>query len=140
MKSLHSFILLIILFMFSLLMPSCINAKGNGWSITAVGNDAEKLSVTPEGLEVTKLDQSKGLGVVGKFGLSSWRSFLAANVIQYISGKYYDAQGNELNKATTIELEKLRNAKSAAEAEAAFKTLQETNRAAEVAAGLAPKA
>lgn len=59
----------------------------------------------------------------------AWNSYLLAAGIKYIAGKYYDNQNAELGAGKAVELEKLRNAKSAAESAASIEKLKITTEA-----------
>ena len=121
------------------LIPSCANIKGNGWSYMTVGTDVKMLNISSEGMSSDEINQSTSFKETTKLVNLMWRSYIVGKLIQYVSGKYYDYQNKIVNQETTVKLEQLRNAKSAQEAQAALKTLQETNRAAEAMAVI-PKA
>lgn len=63
----------------------------------------------------------------------AWKGYLLNAGLKFVAGKYYDQQGKVLAADHTVKLEKLRNAKSIADAENALKVLQ-ANHAAEAAA------
>lgn len=67
----------------------------------------------------------------------AWKGYLVNAGLKFVAGKYYDQQGKVLAADQTAKLEKLRNAKSAADADNALKVLQ-ANHAAEAAAAAAP--
>lgn len=121
------------------LIPSCANIKGNGWQFTTVGTDTKGFSVTADGMQFDDMNQSIAFKETTKLVNLMWKSYIMGKLLQYVSGKYYDHQGKIVNQETTVKLEKLRNADSAADAKAALETLKETNRAAE-ALTVIPKA
>lgn len=43
------------------MLSSCVNAKGPGWSFTAVGTDADDLDMSATGLKAQKLRNSPAL-------------------------------------------------------------------------------
>ena len=113
------------------LIPSCANIKGNGWQFTTVGTDTKGFSLTADGMQFDDMNQSIAFKETTKLVNLMWKSYIMGKLLQYVSGKYYDHQGKIVNQETTVKLENLRNAKSAADAKAALETLKETNRAAE---------
>jgi hypothetical protein len=121
----------------ALILTSCMTASGAGWKTTAIGTDASKYKVTAEGIEVTDLNQTKGLGKVLSAVEKMWRNYLVTVGLKYVAGKYYDYQNNLATQDTTLKLEQLRNAKSVADAEAALATLKATQAAEAAAAGAA---
>ena len=117
--------------------PACMTASGNRttgeWKTAALGTDASRYQVGPDGVEVTGMNQSVALGKTADVIKGMWSNTLTGMVAKYTFGKYYDNKGAELSAAKTVDLEKLRNAKSVADAGAAQKAL-ETKLAAEAAA------
>ncbi len=134
----NAFIRFLLLFLVCcVLLPSvlisCATGKGDGWQFTSVATDYGKLDVTREGFHAVKMNQTKGFKIGADLVQKSFSNYLTAWGIKFVAGKYYDAKGAELDAAKTVDLEKLRNAKSEADAAAALKTL-EANHAAEAAA------
>lgn len=121
-------------------LTSCMTASGNRttgeWKTSAVGTDASKYKVGPEGMEIEGLNQSAGLGKIADTIKGMWSNTLTGMAFKYAAGKYYDNKGAELSAAKTVDLEKLRNAKSVADAQAAQKML-DSKLAAEAAAAAA---
>ncbi len=134
----NAFIRFLLLFLVCcVLLPSvftsCATGKGDGWQFTSVATDYGALDVTREGFHAVKMNQTKGFKVAADLVQKSFSNYLMAAGLKYVAGKYYDAKGAEVDAAKTVDLEKLRNAKSEADAAAALKTL-EANHAAEAAA------
>ena len=125
------------------LLPACMTASGNRltgeWRTAAVGTDATRYKVGPDGMDVAGMNQSTSLGKTADTVRGMWSNTLTGMVAKYAFGKYYDNKGAELSAAKTVDLEKLRNAKSVTDATAAQKAL-ETKLAAEAAATAAPAA
>ncbi len=44
-----------------LLLPACVAGKGAGWAAVAIGTDASKLDIGPDGIHAADLMQSPGL-------------------------------------------------------------------------------
>lgn len=111
-----------------LLLASCVMAKGNNktgdWAYNSLGTDATTLAVRSTGMSAGALNQSKALKAVTDAISKMWSSYLMLKGFEFISGKYYDHLGNELNAGTTIKLEELRNAHSLAEGEQALRALE----------------
>jgi hypothetical protein len=118
-------------------IPSCATGKGNGWQFTTVLTDYGTLDVTEAGFKASKMNQTKGGQILADFVQKSFSNYLMAWGLKYVTGKYYDAKGAEVDAAKTVDLEKLRNAKSVADAEAAQKVL-DSKLAAEAASHAAP--
>jgi hypothetical protein len=125
------------LFMGCVLLPfflsSCASGKGEGWQFTSLATDYGTLDVTRDGFRATKMNQTTGFKQAVDLVQKSFSNYLLAAGLKYVTGKYYDNKNAEVSAATTVDLEKLRNAKSSADAAAALKTL-EANHAAEAAA------
>lgn len=111
---------------------SCATGKGSGWQFTTVLTDYGTLDVTEAGFKATKMNQTKGGQILADFVQKSFSNYLMAWGLKYVTGKYYDAKGAEVDAAKTVDLEKLRNAKSEADAAAALQTLN-ANHAHELA-------
>lgn len=111
-------------------VTSCMVASGTDpstgakWAIGMAGTDADDLNVTPAGLHGKKINQSKGLKIVSDTIKKMWDAYLLAKGLEFLAGQYYTLEGAKVNQTTTLELEKLRNAKSIADAEAQLKLLQ----------------
>lgn len=120
------------------LLTGCMTASGNEktgeWKTAAVGTDASRYKVTSKGMDVTGMNQSTSLSKLADTVRTMFTNALVAEGLKFSLGKYYDHQNNVVNNARTIQLEKLRNAKSEADAKSAFETLK-LNRATEAAAG-----
>lgn len=130
-------LLLVLLSM--LFLVACGHYSGDAttgkYSGTFVGTDVTGLNHTANGFSLAGMNQTKGLKLVADTVNKMWSNYLIAKGLEYVSGKYYDRQNNIVSTDKTIQLEKLRNAKSVADAEAAQKVLDSTL-AAEAAAGV----
>lgn len=117
------------MFILPLLLSACMLAGGKSpdgseWKVGTLGTDADDFNVNPEGLHVIKLNQSRGLKIVADTVNKMWANYLIAEGLMYVADKYYTLEGAKVSAATTVQLEELRNAKSAADAAAALKVLQ----------------
>lgn len=135
MKSIITFLLCLAL----ALLPACMTASGNGssWKIAAVGTDITGLDISPGGMKATSVDNSTALKAVLAEVRKMWSSYLIAEGLKFVSGKYYDQQGKVIDAATTEKLETLRNARSKDEAAAALARLKITTEAEAAAAAAA---
>lgn len=116
------------------ILPACTStAVTNGDSSVKMVNfgshtKAKRISVGAlagaiviEGWDDNAADSLKSAVAAAK---SAWSAYLTANGLKYVMGKYYNQQGKVTDAGTTVELEKLRNAKSATEGENALKALE----------------
>lgn len=92
--------------------------------LASVGTDAATIDALPSGLHAVGFNQSKGLQIVGDTVAKMWNAYLIKEGLIFSLGKYYTQQGKVVDSATTIKLEELRNAKSAADAAAHLKELE----------------
>jgi len=104
-------------------------AKGPGWSYSSLGADVSGLNVSADGIRADELRQSVALGKVTDTVRGMWTNYLMAEGVRFLAGKYYGLKGDELNAQTSVQLENLRNAKSAADANTALETLKITTAA-----------
>ena len=109
------------------LLSSCVVAGGEGWYGASVGTDATRMKWNRDGFEAEGMNQSKGLQLVADTVKEMWQNYLLAEGLKYLAGKYYDHQGALVDADTTLKLEELRNAASAAEAEHALEVLKLTH-------------
>lgn len=114
-------------------LPACTVASGNGWKYSSVGGDAEGISAAG----IARVNNSTAFGKGADTVKGMFTNYLLAEGIKYLGGKYYDAKGAEVSSAETVKLEELRNAKSAADAEAALKAAEQAAAAEEAAAAAA---
>ena len=104
-------------------------AKGPGWSYSSLGADVSGLNVSAKGIRAEELRQSVAMGKVTDTMRGMWTNYLMAEGVKFLAGKYYDMKGGEMNAQTSVQLENLRNAKSAADANTALETLKITTAA-----------
>lgn len=52
--------------LFILILPSCVAGRGEGWAAVAIGTDASKLDIGPDGIHAAHLKQSTGVREAGK--------------------------------------------------------------------------
>lgn len=129
----------LLLYLCLALLPSCMTASGNGstWRIATVGTDITGLDITPAGMKAAKIDNSTALKATLAEVRKMWSSYLIAEGLKFVSGKYYDQQGKVTDASTTEKLETLRNARSKDEAAAALERLKITTEAEAAAAAVA---
>ena len=111
-------------FVLPFVLSSCVAASGTGWSLTALGTDAQGLNVSATGLQVTQLDNSQALGATLEAAQKMWRNYLIAEGIKFIAGHYFDHLGQEVAADKAIKLEELHSAQSQAEAAAKLQELE----------------
>jgi len=111
------------------------NATTGKFSGTFLGTNLQEVNHTAAGFAAAGMNQTEGLKIAADTVNKMWSNYLIAKGLEYVSGKYYDHKNNLVSTDKTIQLEKLKNAKSVADAEAAQKVLDSTL-AAEAAAGL----
>ena len=109
------------------LTPACMTASGTGqsWKVASVGTDITGLSVTAAGIQAASINQSVAFGKVADTIKGMWTNYLMAEGLKFIAGKYYGHEGKIVDQSTTLELEKLRNAKSVTDADAALKAAKQ---------------
>ena len=111
-------------FVLPFVLSSCVAASGTGWSLTALGTDAQGLTVSAAGFQVTQLDNSEALGTTLEAAQKMWRNYLIAEGLKFIAGHYFDQLGQEVASDKAIKLEELHHAQSEAEAAAKLQELQ----------------
>lgn len=126
--------------MISSLTTACTTASGNGWKYTSVGADTTGLDVSSAGIRAATISQSPAFGKAADVIKGMWTNYLMAEGLKFVSGQYYSHQGKLADQATTVQLEKLRNAKSVTDAKAALDAANAARAAEAAAAGLAPAA
>lgn len=114
----------------ALLMSGCtVYARGKGpvaeapKMLAMAGLDAKRIEI-PDELLMEGVNHSKAFIKAADTVKEMFDSWLIYKGLVYSLGKYYGHEGKVVDSATTIELEKLRNAKSVADAEAQLKILQ----------------
>jgi len=120
------------------LLPGCMTASSDGtaWRIATVGTDLAGLDISGTALRAATIAQSPGITATLAEVRKMWSSYLLTAGLKHITDQYYDHQGNLTDQATTLQLEKLKNAQSTADAKAALATLQATQAAETSAAAL----
>ncbi len=123
-----------------LFLPACshntFQSGADRVVLAGLGNKTKAGSITVGAVRITNWEENNAesfqavLTIVQKM----WRNYMIAAGIKYIGGKYFDYRDNKLDSGRTVELEKLRNAKSVTDAEAAQKQL-DSKLAAEAEAG-----
>ena len=111
-------------FVLPFVLSSCVAASGTGWSLTALGTDAQGLNVSAAGFQVTQLDNSQALGATLEAAQKMWRNYLIAEGLKFIAGHYFDHLGQEVAADKAIKLEELHHAQSQAEAAAKLQELE----------------
>ena len=111
-------------FVLPFVLSSCVAASGTGWSLTALGTDAQGLNVSAAGFQVMQIDNSEALGTTLEAAQKMWRNYLIAEGLKFIAGHYFDHLGQEVAAEKTIKLEELHQAQSEAEAAAKLQELE----------------
>jgi hypothetical protein len=107
------------------LMPvGCVVYKDGPRYYGAVGTDAEAVEVNAQGMTMLGMNNSAAFKETAKLVNKMWNSYLTLSGLKFVTGQYYNHQGKLVNQGTTLELEKLRNARSLQEAESQLKLLQ----------------
>lgn len=106
------------------LLCSCTQMEGTGWKYTSLGGNMAG-SITPAGFSGSVNNSDAFRDVIKQVRLS-WQSYLVAEGLKFLSGRYYDHEGKIVDAGTTVKLEELRNARSLAESNAALETLKLT--------------
>lgn len=102
---------------------SCIAYKKGSVYFGMVGTDVSSVNI-PKELLMNDVNQSVAFNQTLATVKSMWTNYLLSQGLKYVAGKYFNYQGKVINSDTTIELEKLRNAKSVADANARLKELE----------------
>ena len=110
-------------FILPFVLSSCVAASGTGWSLTALGTDAQGLNVSAAGFQVAQLDNSEALGTTLEAAQKMWRNYLIAEGLKFIAGRYFDHLGQEVAADKAIKLEELHQAQSEAQAAAKLQEL-----------------
>lgn len=94
-------------------MCSCAFATGNGtgYTFTALGTDLDDVEVTATSFKAKRVNNSTAFNAVLKQVRAAWQSYLALQGLEFISGRYFDQQGQEIASSQAVKLEELRNAK-----------------------------
>jgi hypothetical protein len=108
------------------LLPACMAASGNGssWRVAALGTDISGLDVSAAGIKAARINNSNAFKAALTEVRKMWGSYLMAQGLRFVAGRYYDHQGKLTDAATTEKLELLRNARSKDEAAAALERLK----------------
>lgn len=117
-----------LMFLTGLALASCIVATGTApdgskYAMGSVGTDAETLDVLSSGFHAKGFNQSRGLKIVATAVERMWKAYLMEQGLEFLAGQYYSLQGAKVASAKAIEIEKLHNAASAAEAQAQLDNL-----------------
>ncbi len=119
-------------------LTSCTVASGNAtagtWNVKSVGGDVGE--ITPGGMK--RMNNSAALTKAADTVKGMFSNYLMAEGLKYLGGKYYDSKNAEISASQGVKLEKLKNAKSVTDAEAALKAAQEARLAEEAGAALTP--
>jgi hypothetical protein len=114
----------VILILPLLLLSSCLVYRGGQKPyLGAAGMDAEKI-ILPGGAEFHGVNTSTSFSAVLKQVRNMWQSYLVAEGLKFVSGLYYNHQGQLVNQGTALKLEELRNAQSVKLAELRLQELQ----------------
>lgn len=108
-----------------LLLPlaSCVAYKDQAAYFGAVGLDADRITL-PGRLEIINANMSRSISAVTEAVRKMWSAYLMEQGLEYIAGQYYTLQGAKVASSKAIELEKLKNAASEAEAAAKLAELK----------------
>lgn len=90
----------------------------------SLGGDTVKMKADAAGYSFDSNSNSAAFRDVIKQVRLSWQSYLVAEGLKFLSGKYYDHEGKIVDSATTVKLEELRNAQTLAEGEQALQALK----------------
>ena len=90
----------------------------------SLGGDTTKMKADSAGYSFDSNSNSAAFRDVIKQIRLSWQSYLVAEGLKFLSGKYYDHEGKIVDSATTVKLEELRNAQTLAEGEQALQALK----------------
>ncbi len=114
------------LFPFIVINSACTNVSGDGtsWSGTFVGTDLKDVDLGPNGFKAKEMNQSLTYAATIKAAKSAWTNYILAEGLKWVGNRYFDKQNLEISGKQAIELEKLRNAKSAADSAAALEELK----------------
>lgn len=109
------------------LLCSCtvINHPTAGY-YASLGGDTSGMKSDASGYSFNSNSNSAAFKDVIKQVRLSWQSYLVAEGLKFLSGRYYDHEGKIVDAGTTVKLEELRNARSLAESNAALETLKLT--------------
>jgi hypothetical protein len=98
------------------MLVSCMAASGNDqtgeWKLMAAGLDAESLKTTSKGFDGQKVNMSTSFKATLKTVEKLWNAYLTLKGFEFISGRYYDHLGKEVDAATSVKLTELKNANS----------------------------
>lgn len=94
-------------------LSSCAFATGNGtgYTFTALGTDLDDVEVTATSFKAKRINNSTAFNAVLKQVRAAWQSYLALQGLEFIGGRYFDQQGQEIASSQAVKLEELRNAK-----------------------------
>lgn len=115
----------IILAVVAVICASCtiVNHPTAGY-YASLGGDTTKMKADSAGYSFDSNSNSAAFRDVIKQIRLSWQSYLVAEGLKFLSGKYYDHEGKIVDSATTVKLEELRNAQTLAEGEQALQALK----------------
>lgn len=106
-------------------LTSCVAYRGGAEPVfVALGTDAEDVTVEPQRLQMKGMNNSRALDRAAQAVERTWRNWLLYKGLVFLSGRYFDHAGQQVDSATTVKLEELRNAASEAQAAAKLKELQ----------------
>lgn len=106
-------------------LSSCTVVKHpTAGTYASLGGDTQAFKSNAEGFDFASNNNSTAFRDVIKQIRISWQSYLVAEGLKFISGKYYDHQGQIVSADTSVKLEELRNARSLAEGEQALEALK----------------
>lgn len=92
----------------------------------SLGGDTTLMKSDAGGFSFASNQNSAAFRDVLKQVRLSWQSYLVAEGLKFLSGRYYDHEGKVVDSATTVKLEELRNAQSLAEGNQALEALKIT--------------
>ena len=92
----------------------------------SLGGDTAMMKSDASGFSFDSNSNSAAFRDVIKQVRLSWQSYLVAEGLKFLGGKYYDHEGKIVDAGTTVKLEELRNARSLAEGNLALETLKAT--------------
>jgi len=114
--------ILIALLMCSLSV-SCVAFKDGPTYLGIVGGDASLIEI-PNKLTIKDLNTSIAFSSTVKAVKDMWSNYLISEGLKYVAGQYYNHEGQVLKASTSVKLEELKNAKSAADAAAKLEELK----------------
>lgn len=92
----------------------------------SVGGDTSRLNADASGFSFDSNSNSAAFRDVIKQVRLSWQSYLVAEGLKFISGRYYDHEGKVVENATTIKLEEIRAEEAKAAAQTSLEALKLT--------------